>query len=316
MWGGTYNVTASASGVAASPIFSLTNASSCAGTCGTISVTNATIGQNLQAPLVITLNPPAPSDLFPVTITSSNGSLALPGVSGQASETVTLGSGTTSFSVAVEALANSGTVTFQISAANYTTVTGTVTLAPSAFVISGPNGIGGAVMPFQGSSTALTVLPGYLDGSGNFAANEALRGTKGYTVALPLVSSNTSVGTLQDCSTGTCKSNITSVTFTAGQLSYGGINLVASSTAPQGSTVTISPGQPSGFSTTAGGSITATVQQASAVPFSVTVGKNLQEAVSFGLNAPAPAAGVQYTLQSADPTPGRVLDGPEYNRNR
>src|SRR5271165_3069832 len=76
---GSYSVAASVSGLVASANLTLTNTSGGVGTAGTISAADATIGQNLQAPILIVLNPPAPAGGVNLTIQSTDPSLALVG---------------------------------------------------------------------------------------------------------------------------------------------------------------------------------------------------------------------------------------------
>ena len=130
-----------------------------------------TVGGNLEAPGAGSLDAPAPSNL-PVTITSDNPNVLLSncqqilGCTGTAATdvgsqsilvVVPLGNGVNSVGFPnyyVQALANSGTATLTASAPGFNPGFITVTLAPAALVISGPNGYGGNFGAQLGNGTA------------------------------------------------------------------------------------------------------------------------------------------------------------------
>ena len=287
--GGPYSVVASVPGAGQTASFSLTN-SGVNGGAGTIIVNNATIGKDLQSTITITLDPPATNGL-PLTIKSLDSSKALVGNSFP-QFTINLLDGTTSLGTVVQALAASGQVSIEVSAPNYNTATATITLAPSAFVISGPNGIGGAFNTTQGSTTPLTVQAVRLS-SGVAAQTQQLR--TGISATVPVSSTVTSVGTLVQANGFPA----TSVTVTGGS-SSATVNFKASPS-NTGATDVVVNNAAAGFTTpTTGQQLTVSVTSSSLVPFSATVGKNLQRAVSVGLTGPAPTS-IPVTIMSSDP---------------
>lgn len=182
----------------ASVTLSLTVGSSQGGS-GVITVTNATVGQYLEVPITVTFSPAVPANTT-MTLTSSNPAQVLIGSS------TTAGSGsmqvinslvtTTGFETYVQAVGAAGgsPVTITVSAPGYTSAQGTVTIANSGFVLSGPNGIAGAVSTYQGATTSLTVTASRLDSNSMFVEAEPI--APGLSFNVPLASSATSVGTV------------------------------------------------------------------------------------------------------------------------
>ena len=140
---GSYTVSAVAA-PATPASFSLSNINTgCTGTCGTITVSSATIGKDLQSPISISLAPAPPATGVVITVASSDATKALvgnSGVAGTGSLTASLSEGQGAVTTFVQALASSGTATITVSAPGYTSATATITFAPSGFVISGPMG--------------------------------------------------------------------------------------------------------------------------------------------------------------------------------
>ena len=240
---------------------------------GSITVSNATVGANLQVPITITFTPALPINET-VTISSGNGSLVTLGsgaVVGNPTIQSGLSAGTTSIGTFVKALGSSGQVTITVSVPGYSNGTGTVTLANSGFVVAGPNGIGAAFSTYQGVSTTLTVSAARLDSSGLMVETEQLRG--GFTVNVPIISTVTTIGTV---SSGTVPmsggSDNATTQFTAGTTNTGVTN------------VSVGPVPPVSLFTqpSAGASLTVTVGAGGLVPFTGTIGKNLQKVVSVG----------------------------------
>ena len=240
---------------------------------GLITVSNATVGANLQVPITITFAPALPIDET-ITISSGNGSLVTLGsgaVVGNPTIQSLLSAGTTSIGTFVKALGSSGQVTITVSVPGYSNGTGTVTLANSGFVVAGPNGIGAAFSTYQGVSTTLTVSAARLDSSGLMVETEQLRG--GFTVNVPIISTVTTIGTV---SSGTVPmsggSDNATTQFTAGTTNTGVTNVIVGPVPP----VSLFT-QPS-----AGASLTVTVGAGGLKPFTGTIGKNLQKVVSVG----------------------------------
>lgn len=253
----------------------------------TLTVSNAIVGSNLQAPVTIGFSPPPAAEVT-LTITSGNPALVLlgtPGATGTSSVTTNISAGTTSVVIYAKALAGSGAVAITAAAPGYTNGTGTVTLAPSGFVLAGPNGIGAPFATFQGVTTNLTVYAARLNG-GVFAEPQQVRG--GMTVNVPVSTTLTSVGTVSS----------PTVVFSGG-MDSGNVQFIASGVNTGTTDIVVSA--PSGFTSPAtGATVTATVQPSGILPFSATIGKNLQTAVSTSLTAP-PSSSVSLLIESLDP---------------
>jgi hypothetical protein len=162
-----------------------------------------------------------------------------------------------------------------------------VTTAPSAFVLGGPNGIGGSFTIGQNASTQLTVWAAQLDNSGNVAQIQSVAG--GPSVAVTLTVGNPNLGTVSPAA----------VAFTGG-LSSATTQFTAGTSAVS-STITAS--EPAGFSTPSSGAnvlaVTVTNQQMSCA--SVTVGQNLENIASCSLTGAA-QSDTTVTLTSDDPS--------------
>jgi hypothetical protein len=261
-------------------------------TLGVFTVSSASIGQNLQAQLAINLSPQVPPGLpLQVTVTSSDGSKLVLGsltVAGTVAPILQFGVGTNSGIVYAQALAGSGTVTVTASAPGYTSGSGTVTLTPSGFVMTGPTGVVGvASFPTNvGNTTPLTVMTGRLDPTFVYQETQGLRG--GFSVTVPLVSSNGTVG----------KVSPASVTFTPADTAY-----TTTFTALTIGATTLSATPPTGFSTPANGAngITANISGGAVSAPNVTVGQSLEVNAQVTL-AGAPSVATTITLTSSDPS--------------
>ncbi|MEO8371032.1 MAG: Ig domain-containing protein [Candidatus Solibacter sp.] len=257
----------------------------------TLSVTNVTIGKNLQAQIEVSLSSPVSSGPLNVTLTSGDGSKLVIGsllVAGQTSKILQFPVGSNSGIAYAQALAGTGTVTVTASAPGYTSGSGTVTLTPSAFVIAGPAGVVG-VPSFPtnvGIGTVLTVMAGRLDASLNYVETQALRG--GLSVAVPVTSSVPAAGQVSPAS----------LTFTPADTAYTTtFNAVGVGTA----LVTVS--EPTGFSTPIGNAdrITANVSPGGVVAPNAVVGRGLEVAAQIALTG-APSVDTVLTLISSDPS--------------
>jgi hypothetical protein len=257
---------------------------------GVITVSSLTVGQNLQVPVTITLTP-APTSNVTINIVSSSPNLMLgsPDVGGSSSLEAMISSGTNTISTYAKALTGSGTATITARIAGYREGSGTVTFAPSGFVLAGPNGIGASFDAYQRGSTTLTVHVGELDSSGLFVKSSEIRG--GYSISVPIASSATNVGTVSP----------ESVTFSGG-MSNATATFQASSTVLGATTLTV--GSPYPFATPAtGASLVATVKASGIIPCNpttgVTVGKNLQARCTVSLTSRTTAP-VPVTITSSD----------------
>jgi hypothetical protein len=283
---GTYNVAATVSGINPAN-FSLTNLSSGG---SFITVAHATVGKNLQAPISITLTPSAPPSGVTLSIQSGNASLVLLG-SGSAvgvqSLSPTLAAGSITVSTFVQALASSGTAAITVNAPGYVSAVATITLAPSGFVVAGPNGAGAPFTTYQGATTSLTVSAGRLDASGILVESQQIRG--GFSTSVPVMSSVTTVGNV----------SLSSVAMNGGNQSAL-VDFVASGA--NSGTTNVSVSAPLGFSTpTTGTTVNVVVQQSGLIPFTTTVGQNLEKVANISLTGVA-TSGVPVTLLSSDPS--------------
>jgi hypothetical protein len=255
-------------------------------------VSNAAVGQNLQAQLQINLSTVVPPGVpLQVTVSSSDGTkLVLGSLVGAGTKSPVLGFpvGSNSGIVYAQALAGSGSVTVTASAPGYTSGSGTVTLTPSGFVVTGPTGVVG-VPSFPtnvGNTTTLTVKTGRLDPTTFvYQETQGLRG--GFSVTVPLSSSSPLVG----------KVSPASVTFTAADTAY-----TTTFTALTVGNTTVSAPPPLGFSTPANGAggITANISGGAVSAPNVTVGQSLEVPAQVALTG-APSVATTITLTSSDP---------------
>ena len=208
---------------------------------GAMTVQSAPIGQGLQVPLTITFNPPPSFGITctqqPCTctqttpgclaITSSSGSVALgrEGSGGSLQTLVQIPAGTTSVSIYAQAMGLPGsTATITASTPGYTAGTGTVTIANSGFVVSGPNGIGATFNTVQGVQTTLTVSAARLDSNNAFVESEEVVG--GATVTVPIASAPSTIGTVSPTSlTFPGGTSSVTTTFKASSVNFGGASV-------------------------------------------------------------------------------------------
>ncbi|HXS96501.1 MAG TPA: PKD domain-containing protein [Candidatus Limnocylindrales bacterium] len=265
---------------------------------GIFTVSNVSVGQNLEAQIQVNLSNPVPAGQLNVTLTSSDPSKLLIGSlvsQGPVSGVTVLQfpQGTSSGIAYVQALASSGTVTVTASATGYTSGVGTVTLTPSGFVVTGPvPTVGVASFPTNvGNTTTLTISAARLNADLSFAEIQGIRG--GFTIPVPITSSNTTVGGISP----------SSVTFTPADTAY-----VTTFTARAVGATLVSVPTPAGFSLPAGGAngITANVSPGGVTAPSITVGKNLEVTGQVTLTG-APSVDTIVTLTSNDPS--RLLFG-------
>jgi hypothetical protein len=279
---GQYTVTASVTGLAPAS-FTLNNTGV---SLPAITVANTNIGQNLQGTVTVAIPAAAPTGGLQITLTSGDPNRLL--IGGHASGKVTIVEGLTQITVAVEALASTGSTTLTASAPGYADGTGTITMTPSGFVLAGPNDVGASFQTFQSLSTTLTVYSARLDASGKYVEKQPLRASFGSTVTVNV--SSTSAGTVTP----------SSVTFNPGDGSA-----TTSFRAVNTGSATITVQTPSGFSALTDGSnaVTATILQSGLiVPSSVTVGQNLETTMNVGLNGIVGSSGSVFTITSDDPS--------------
>ncbi|MBY0504305.1 MAG: PKD domain-containing protein [Bryobacteraceae bacterium] len=296
---GSYSVTASVNGVATPASFALTNVAVVvpppSGGPNSLVLAPVTVGRNLQTQMTLTLPQAAGPGGQRVTVTSNNSLQVL--VSGRVGDpgsnqiTFNVGEGLTSSTFFVHGLAASGTptVTATVSGgANFDPGTGTVTLAPSGFVLTSPNSPNSQAFSLgQGSSATLTVTAARLNSSLNFVEAQQVRG--GQSVQVTLTNSTPATGSVSPAAVTLAGGTSTATSsFTANGVSIGATTLTAV--------------VPANFSQPAAGAniLTPTVILASLSASPVSVGENLQTTTTIRLNAPAPDPGVTVTLLSDD----------------
>ncbi len=256
---------------------------------GTITVSSATVGVNLEDAITITFNPALPVDTT-LTITSGNPAAVLVGNSGSVGKAqlqTLISAGTTTLTTTAQALTNTGAVIITASAAGYTSGTGTITLGNSGFVISGPNGIGASFTTFEGVTTALTVNAALLDSNRFFVKSQSVAGGQSFNVSI--AASPVNLGTLAT----------NPVPFPGGTSSVS-VNFVASPSVTQTGSVSLT--QPATFTNPViGGSVSVNVQTSGLIAPTLTVGNNLQAPATVTLNGPTPTD-TTVTITSSDST--------------
>ncbi|HLH16922.1 MAG TPA: hypothetical protein VKX45_06860 [Bryobacteraceae bacterium] len=256
-----------------------------------ITAANATVGRSLEADATVRLTPVSAE---PVTLTLTSDDPARLLLS-----TAPDRPGSAQISLKIQArfpespdfwlqgLADSGTVTYTVSAEGLGSAKGTVTLARSAVVILGPLKAPKFTITPHGLPARLTLVSVAIDGDGKVAKEQPVAG--GSQIEVALSSSNRGVGNLR-ASTLT----IAGGTSTA---------MTAFEPAGEGETV-ITPVEPRGFTAAAQyASVTAVVAKPGlAAVTDVYLGKNLQLGGAICLGEAAPPGGLEVTLTSSDPT--------------
>jgi hypothetical protein len=256
---------------------------------GVLSVSNATVGQNLETSVTVTCTPPAPTGGLSITLTSSDSTKLVVGsqlTAGVSPVTVKLPEGATALTLYVQALASSGNVTLTATAAGYTSGVGTINLTPSAFVLSGPSGI--SVPSFStsvGLTTTVGVVAARLTTSNQYAETQLIRGGLN-NVVVSLSSSAPAVG----------KVSPIAVTFSAGDSS-----LFATFSALSIGSTTITAAAPAGFTLPASGlnTLLAGVGAVSMTAPNGTIGKGLEIPAQVSLSG-VPSSDRTLTLTSGD----------------
>ncbi len=252
-----------------------------------ISISDQTIGKDLQAANSGSLGSPAPQGGVQVTITSLDPSKVLlsssPTSAGSASVSFNVAAGSSSIpTFYVQALVATGTANLRSTATGYATATNTITFQPSGFVfISGSL----STTTLSNDSSVRVDLGRLNAGTLTYVTSQALRG--GLTAQIDVLSGTASVGTIVN-SPITFNSNVFTVNATFHPTGAGTSNLTLG--AP-----------PSGFSVPSGQQqISATVTQPALTMGDLTIGKDLQASTGGSLGAPAPAGNLQVTVTSLD----------------
>jgi Putative Ig domain/PKD domain len=282
-------------------------------------VPNVTVGQNLETPITFRLSAASSN---PVTIFVSSDSPNVLLIDARTPDAVgcvvdqngacvgrasiTLPPGFTDFTVLAQGLASSGVATLTASASGYGNGTAQVTLAPSGFVLAGPNGVGVSFVSNPGVGSQLAVTAERLDGAGVPVEIQPVRaffllGANGLPIldgsgkpipagplAVTLTNSNGSIGQAS-----------AQVSISAGTDT--GLGQFMAFTTP-GSTV-VTAIAPPGFSTPAGGvnSVGITVQLSQISVGNTTVGQGLEAISNFMLQG-APLGNTAFLVTSRDPS--------------
>ena len=251
---------------------------------------NLPLGRNLEANTQIKLSGPAPKEGLVITVRSNDAGRLLiskdPLAAGSESIEVKVDGGrsqTTEFYL--QALADSGTVTYTVSAPDHASSTGSVTLVPSALVIAGNPLAGNPLVTVSGAPPSkIYVTSSQMDESGQFSIIRKVRG--GLSLKVQLDSSDPKVGTM-DPPLITIPAGDFRATTQFMPVSPGNITLAVKATpdfhgAPAMNVIVNMPGL--------------------GITDRAIVGKNLEIEGSLGLGAIAPPGGVTVTITSSDPT--------------
>jgi len=252
-----------------------------------ISLPNVTVGRNLEVSARARVPQPAPDGGFKLTVSSDDPSRLLlsesPETAGSASISIAvLPTFNASGDFWLQGLADSGTVTYTVTAEGLGTAKGTVKLVPAAIVIVGP----GRVPKYQntpgGYQAGITLVSAALD---PLPKEENLAG--GLKVEVAIANSDPKVGAVK-----APKLTLTGGTSTA---------LTSFQPAAEGET-TIAPIQPPGFTAPPkyASVVMAVAKPGLAVSTGIFLGKNLQIGAILGLGEPAPPGGLNVTLTSSD----------------
>jgi hypothetical protein len=251
-----------------------------------LSMSDQTIGKDLQSSTSGSLGVPAPAGNLQVTVTSLDTSKILLATSATAvgtdHVTFTINAGSSSVpSVFVQALVGAGTAQFQTSAPGYATGTNTVTFGPSGFIFNNSNL---STTTLSGDSSVRVDAARLNPTTFGYVTTQAVR--PGLNIQVGVTSDATSVGTILN----------SPITFTGGDAA---VNATFHPLAAGSATLGLV--QPAGFTTpTNFQNLTATVTQPSISMSDLTIGKDLQSSTSGSLGALAPAGNLQVTVTSTD----------------
>jgi len=266
-----------------------------------VTISPTSIGQNLQALVTLSVQtaPPTGSGGVQLTLTSNNPNIVLlNGGSGgiKSAISVTIPENETSVAVIAEGVAI-GQTTFTASGTGYLG-TGTVTVTPSGFTLSGPNGANSFYMN-TGQTANLTVTAVQLDSSFNVVGPQPLAAGISPCQGISCTPVSVTVPLTRSSANGTFPS---SVTFNSGDTTQ---NAVFTAVSPGTDVLTASvPTAPAGFSLPAGGanSVTAIFPLPSCTLPAVTVGRNLETSTANdGINT------VRVTLAGQAPSALQVV---------
>ncbi len=251
---------------------------------------NATVGSNLESPVRIKLPEPAPDEGLNITLRSADpNSLRISTTAeklGTAELVIRARAGNSeSQEFWLQALGNSGTVTYTADAPGQGSGTGTVTLAPSGILIKGPYQSPKFPTTTGALPPKILLVTARLDSSLKFAEQQAVPG--GLTVEVS--NSNESVGRLANSPV---------------EIPAGAGSAATQFHAAREGEVTFAVKAPPGFSVPAEfATVTAAVKKPGiVVTDDVFIGQNLEVGGALALGEYAPVGGLTVTLTSADPT--------------
>jgi hypothetical protein len=251
---------------------------------------NVTVGRNLQTSVSVRLPQAAADSGVQITVTSDDPSRlvlsAAPDKAGSATIALTVQpQSIVSPEFYIQGMADSGAVTYTVSAGSIGTAKGTVTLAPSAILILGPSRWPRYPTTPGGTPPRMTIVSAALDSSLKAADEQRVAG--GLQLEVTLANSSPTVGKL-----GVSK-------LTLG----GGLSTATTFFQPaaEGET-SIAPVQPPGFTAPAEfASVIVAVAKPGLAPVGeVFLGKDLQFAALLCLGEAAPPGGLKVTMTSAD----------------
>jgi hypothetical protein len=251
-----------------------------------------TVGRNLQMYASVKLPAPAPPEGVQVTVTSDDPKKALisPATdkAGSASITLEVMKGLyTTPEFFVQGLADTGTVTYTVTAPGIEPAKGKITLAPSTVAILGPSKQSTFQTTPRGSTMRLTLVTASLDSSMKVLDEQQIAG--GSSVTVRIDSSSPGVGKLGQ-SRLTIKGGESEAftTFVPADEGKSTLSLVL----------------PDGFRAPANySSVVASVQKPGiAVADELTIGKDLEMPGILCLGDPAGPEGLALTLTSSDPS--------------
>jgi hypothetical protein len=251
---------------------------------------NVTVGRNLQTFASVRLPQAAAESGVQITVTSDDPSRLLLSAAPDRAGTATISLTVqphfiVSPEFCIQGMADSGTVTYTVSAGSMGTAKGTVTLAPSAILILGP--YKGPKFPTTTGANAakITIVSAALDSSRKVAGEQQVAG--GLQVDVTLANSNPTAGKL----------GVSNLTL------GGGLSTATTSFKPAAvGDTSIAPVQPPGFTAPAEfASVIMAVAKPGLSPVGeVFLGKDLQMAAVLCLGEAAPPGGLKVTLTSAD----------------
>jgi hypothetical protein len=248
------------------------------------------VGRNLQTSVSVRLPEAVGESGLQITVTSDDPRRLLLSTAPDKA-----GSATISLSVkphfidspefCIQGMAESGTVTYTVSAGSMGAAKGTVTLAPSAILILGPSRVPKFPTTPRGAPSRITIVSAALDSSRKAAEEQQVAG--GLELEVTLANSNPAAGKL----------GVPKLTLS------GGLSTAKTAFIPmaEGDTV-ITPVQPPGFtaSTEFASVIMAIAKPGLAPVGEVTLGKDLQITGVLALGEAAPPGGLKVTMTSAD----------------